>query len=166
MTNINVCSEESCTETRSRSKLCEKHYMRLYRARRRVQDPTFADAERSYARAYRERLKASDPEQYIATVRETNLRVNYGVTVEWFEATLYEQDFRCAICKRHESEFVKRFAVDHDHACCPGNKSCGECIRGLLCISCNNGLGRFNDDLERMESAVSYLRESSRKSVN
>jgi hypothetical protein len=28
--------------------------------------------------------------------------------------------------------------VDHDHACCQKkNRSCGKCIRGLLCHTCN-----------------------------
>jgi hypothetical protein len=42
--------------------------------------------------------------------------------------------------------------VDHDHACCGGYKSCGNCVRGLLHSSCNNALGRMDD------SVVSLLR--------
>jgi len=30
------------------------------------------------------------------------------------------------------------YYIDHDHRCCPGNTgNCGNCIRGLLCGSCN-----------------------------
>src|SRR4029077_2130187 len=32
-------------------------------------------------------------------------------------------------------------AVDHDHNCCPGAHSCGKCIRGILCGTCNSALG-------------------------
>ena len=32
--------------------------------------------------------------------------------------------------------------MDHDHACCRGkNRSCGECIQGVLCHTCNITLG-------------------------
>ena len=38
------------------------------------------------------------------------------------------------------------FVIDHDHACCNGSRSCGQCVRGILCGRCNMSLGH----LERM----------------
>lgn len=39
--------------------------------------------------------------------------------------------------------------VDHDHRCCPGDRSCGLCIRGLAHDSCNKNLG-FVEALVRL----------------
>lgn len=62
---------------------------------------------------------------------------------------LAEQGGVCGICKQPETvrkgklsgEAVRFLAVDHDHRCCPGKKSCGRCIRKLLCLSCNIAVG-------------------------
>lgn len=59
----------------------------------------------------------------------------------------------CQICGSFEKP-----SIDHDHNCCPGNKSCGKCIRGVLCRGCNSGLGMFGDDPEKLEAAAGYLR--------
>ncbi len=90
----------------------------------------------------------------------------FKLTVEQYEAMLEEQGGVCAICERPETNtylgVVRRLAVDHDHTCCPGDKSCGECVRGLLCSACNTALGRLNDDLDRLQAAMDYLVSFSR----
>lgn len=52
---------------------------------------------------------------------------------------------------------VERLCIDHDHSCCAGARSCGKCVRGVLCHKCNAGLGQFNDDPELMYRAIQYL---------
>ena len=48
--------------------------------------------------------------------------------------------------------------IDHDHACCPSRrKSCGECVRGVLCGPCNLALGHLNEDPVRMAALAAYI---------
>jgi hypothetical protein len=71
--------------------------------------------------------------------------VRLGITEAAFDAMLAAQGNACAMCRRpfgpHE-----RICADHDHRCCPKQvkasaRTCGKCIRGLLCFRCNTALG-------------------------
>ncbi|MGW2207160.1 endonuclease VII domain-containing protein [Streptomyces sp. NPDC001774] len=66
------------------------------------------------------------------------------------------QGGRCAICRRATGA-SKQLAVDHDHSCCPGPNSCGQCIRGLLCSICNRLLGHGRDDPQFFKRVIAYL---------
>lgn len=92
-----------------------------------------------------------------ACIRSEMLVRTYGISVAQYEVMLSRQGGGCAICGVGESSDGSFLAVDHDHACCPDTKSCGGCVRGLLCRSCNQGLGCFRDDIERMRNAIEYL---------
>lgn len=58
----------------------------------------------------------------------------------------------CHICKTNIAT-----TIDHDHKCCNGSYSCGDCIRGLLCSKCNMALGLFNDNIGNLKNAIKYL---------
>ena len=83
----------------------------------------------------------------------------FGITVEKYHTVLKKQGDGCAICGRKKSrdERHKRLMIDHDHKCCPRRGSCGKCLRGLLCSSCNLGLGNFQDSIELLKKAVIYM---------
>ncbi|MEV2211282.1 endonuclease VII domain-containing protein [Streptomyces sp. NPDC050997] len=87
---------------------------------------------------------------------DSRRRAMYGTEPEDFLRMLEDQGNCCAVCGVGFAD-DNRSQVDHDHSCCPGKKSCGECVRGLLCNSCNNGLGRFKDSVNHLRAAVSYL---------
>lgn len=81
------------------------------------------------------------------------MKRKYGITVEEYDRMLYVQRGLCAICGSDSPGAKWRFfAVDHDHAT-------GE-VRGLLCNSCNAGLGKFADDPGRLAAAILYLEKS------
>lgn len=63
------------------------------------------------------------------------------MTLEEYNAKLEAQGGVCALCKSPPK--VMPLHVDHDHSCCPGKKTCGNCIRGLVCWNCNVFLGKL-----------------------
>jgi hypothetical protein len=65
----------------------------------------------------------------------------YGLTKDDFDRMLEAQGYACAM-GGEPFESGDQICIDHDHACCPEEKrSCGRCVRGLLCTRCNRALG-------------------------
>ena len=79
--------------------------------------------------------------------RHYHLVRRYGISAAETDEMLQAQAALCPICRRPLSESPH---VDHNHAT-------GD-VRGLLCFTCNSGLGNFGDDVERLERAAAYLR--------
>lgn len=89
----------------------------------------------------------------------------FGISPELYEAILEAQGGGCGWCGRKPRKGGRRLAVDHDHACCAGPVSCGKCVRGALCWSCNKSLQHLGDDPERVERGADYLRNPPAKGV-
>lgn len=107
------------------------------RERQRIQSAKYRNANPEYMSEWR---KQNYPTQKRA-IRSSRLRSKFNITIEMFEEMLAAQGGNCAICGTAEPGGKGAFHVDHDHACCSSNtKTCGECIRGLLCHSCNSSL--------------------------
>lgn len=96
--------------------------------------------------------------------RRNGLQTKFRMSIEEYETLHKRQGGMCAACGNPETALstdgmsVRCLAVDHDHACCPGKKSCGRCIRGLLCNRCNVMVGMALDDPARLDRAAAYLR--------
>ena len=78
-----------------------------------------------------------------ANSRRHHLRHHFGLSPEQFDAMIESQEGRCAICRTDTPGGAGTWHVDHDHRCCPGRETCGRCLRGLLCYSCNHALGKY-----------------------
>lgn len=81
----------------------------------------------------------------------------YNISEVQFVKMLGNQANECAICL---TPLVgDRFThLDHDHRCCPESaRSCGGCIRGILCHGCNVGIGSMGDSARRLRAAADYL---------
>lgn len=111
---------------------------------------------RSYYRTNRESIseKRRVRNAELQTHRKRHLLVSYGLTLEEYETLLTQQQGLCAICRRPSPATDRggRLAVDHDH-------KTGE-VRGLLCTSCNTGLGAFREDPDLFMAAVQYLEDT------
>jgi len=79
--------------------------------------------------------------------RAWRTKAKYGITIETYDEMLALQNNVCAICFQESKD--RALAVDHCH-------KTGK-VRGLLCASCNNGLGRFKDDINLLQKAIEYL---------
>jgi len=93
-----------------------------------------------------------------------HLWYTFGMTEADYDRMLERQGGVCAICGGPEPN-KSRFSVDHDHMCCPGRKSCGKCVRGLLCRQCNTGIGNLGESPDTLRAAIEYLEESMIKVV-
>jgi hypothetical protein len=78
--------------------------------------------------------------------RITNRLLRTGVTENQFQDALKKQAGLCAICDRRLGN-----SPDTDHCHTTG------VFRGLLCGKCNPALGLFNDDVNLLDKAKSYL---------
>lgn len=91
---------------------------------------------------------------------ERSMRKNYTKSLTWYDETFAKQEGHCALCPYVPRE--RRLHIDHDHSCCKRRgKSCGKCVRGLLCARCNMLMGIFEEIVRSgdwIERATQYLK--------
>jgi hypothetical protein len=125
----------------------------------RMQDEAVRDKNRAQhrerylanAETERERNRAryhANKKEHQARHRRERLRARFGITVEQFDAMFAAQNGRCAICSTDDFGKVRPH-VDHCHIT--------GIVRGLLCAPCNQGLGNFRDNQDRLRKAIAYL---------
>lgn len=96
----------------------------------------------------------------LSCVNAGRVLILYGLDKHDIANRMLEQAHACAICK---VDISGRYVIDHNHNCCPQLKTCGKCIRGLLCGGCNLGLGAFKDNPNYMLSAIKYILRADHK---
>ena len=124
-------------------KSCSEVYVQAWR-----------DVNREKVREYGRKWIRNNPEKRVDLARKRDHRVTRDTFAEMYQA----QNGLCAICKRSIEFYGGRtIAIDHDHQCCPGEQSCGRCVRGILCRQCNTLLGDAGDSVTTLSSAIGYL---------
>lgn len=129
------------TETHKQCRICE-------------QLKPYSDFSKKDNRQKTKESYCSECKKFMGTERVLS---KYGLSIDSYMEIFNAQNGVCKICKNPELN-GKRLSVDHDHACCSGVKSCGQCIRGLLCSRCNKTLGMVEDNVEYLQSMIDYLK--------
>jgi len=169
---------------KSKCKSCEKvikqawyrrnRELSVERAKRyRINHPEWTkEANKSVNRGERSaswRDRNPEKAKIIARRAAINRRLRkYNITLEQYEAPKAAQNNLCAACKEPPTElkgntnavFLDNFVIDHDHRCCPGEGSCGKCIRGLTCSPCNVAAGMLRDNPVKARNLADYLENS------
>jgi len=84
----------------------------------------------------------------LASILQSWIRRRYGITWVEYHERLREQRGLCAICHR-KPRGRHRLSIDHNHKT--------KQVRGLLCQTCNVGIGAFEEKAEWFLQAVDYL---------
>jgi hypothetical protein len=142
--NCNECKNRMTREYR-KSKIGNREWVKKTNAYQREYLKNNPDKAVNYR-------KARTREQHIRYM----LKQNYGMSLEDYNGMVDKQGGVCKICGNVDVKFsktgesrIQRLAVDHCH-------KTGE-VRGLLCSSCNGGLGLFKDDINLLRKALKYL---------
>lgn len=71
---------------------------------------------------------------------------------------LAAQDGKCAVCGTGKpGDRSESWSIDHDHVT--------GAVRGLLCTSCNLGIGQLGDDPDRIRAALNYVERHRRQQL-
>jgi hypothetical protein len=128
---------------------------RAWARQRSEQDPEWRRERTRKRMADEKKMRVLHPEKWKRRVRQTNLRNNYQMSLDEYDAMFEAQKGLCAICCKPETSklrgVVKRLAVDHDH-------STGK-VRDLLCNACNRAIGLMRENPEVFYKAAEYLKK-------
>lgn len=134
----------------SHCKPCKRAQTKIYRSIPEVSEKANARSKTWYEKnKERQKLYASEnrPNSLDRALKR------YDLTKYEYNLLLHGQDNKCAICKAQSGgKSGGRLVIDHCH-------ETGE-VRGLLCHSCNRGLGMFRDKLSLIVNAAKYLKET------
>lgn len=125
----------------------QKEYLRKYNLNRYYRLKTegiCVTCQKNQAAPKRTQCKKCNEDSRVSARLTFNNKAGKEIYFQLFQ----EQGGKCKIC----NEPMLRPALDHSHAT-------GE-VRGLLCPSCNSGLGFFKDNPEALAAAARYVQFS------
>lgn len=150
MRSKRVCSFEGCTRVHYAKGFCYNHYTQQWKGK------PLSPLREVIKVCLVEGCGGSHRSKGMCSKHYERLR-KYGITQEEIDLMLEGQGGVCAICKADNPGGKGTWNIDHDHSCCPGKVTCGNCVRKILCMNCNQGLGKFQDNPQLLTEAIVYL---------
>lgn len=154
------CDVEGCNKPCHGLGLCSKHHRRLLQRGGDISDPV-----RIIGCAWQEgcdrphfALGLCNTHYSRRFKRRNYLKYIYGITQSEYEARFDSQGRRCLVCLCDTPRGGSGWHIHHDHRCCSGSRSCGQCIVAILCAPCNIGMGGLGDNPEWLERAAALMR--------
>lgn len=122
--NKKPCSVSLCEKVHYAKGYCRMHYSRLER---------------------NGQIEPKNKVQKDLSLKAYNLRVRYLMTLEEF----YKRSANgCELCGDKPERALH---VDHDHKCCRGQVTCGNCVRGVICNKCNKAVDKYERGIMRAD---------------
>jgi len=87
--------------------------------------------------------------QRAESAKWARIKKQYGISKEQFNQMLSIQENKCSICKCDLTN--KNTHIDHCHS--SGN------VRSLLCSRCNQAIGLLDEDEQKLNTALEYIRK-------
>ena len=167
------CRENQTAEEKEAERLHNLEWYKKNKAKKAKRDKEYRNINKEKIAEYRKinkekiaerhkqslaRIKRKDPEKWARTNRHRQIKIKYNLTKDQSLKMLADQRSQCKSCK----DPISMYSYEEHDTCHIDHCHVTGKVRGLLCGKCNTGLGYFNDDVQRLRCAISYLEESRR----
>lgn len=140
------CIVDSCDKPKYAKDMCKRHYERVLRHGTLETKNTRYDKDKTYINSEGYEVRAE-------LIRKSHLKIKYDMTIEEYEDRAASG---CECCG--EKDYHGTMHVDHDHSCCDSDITCGKCVRGIVCASCNASIGSMeNGGLNKLNPRYNYV---------
>lgn len=92
------------------------------------------------------------PDRYKEKSKNQKHHKRHGLSDDQYDFLINLHGGMCHLCLTKEAS-----RIDHDHSCCNKNRSCGKCVRGVLCNSCNTAIGLLKEDAQTINRIEEYI---------
>lgn len=100
----------------------------------------------------KEKTKLESKKRRLEKKRQNRLKYQYNITIEDYNKMYIEQEGKCYTCQKHQNDLKFKLVVDHCH-------KTGK-VRGLLCDTCNSGIGFLKEDIDTILRVIQYLKKN------